>query len=773
MSRALAFKPPEETTCTYNGNGSRGSIKLPNGVYTQYQYNGLNRLTELIHFQTQPQDGQPLPTIMSSFGYSHYADGMRATAAESQKKTTAAEYVDNSLSFRYDGLNRLMQEAAVNPDSISTLVPNGYGYTVDYEYDLAGNRTLRHVKVTRYGGEDPVVEDLWTDYEYEPVTDRLVLETHSSTAPSAALPWGQGRMYVYASPGGKLSFGLPGSDKRFGQLGAFWRGLPSVWNRVVMAVLMALLPLAAIGPMVMQYWRRMRGKVMDGPRPTLSLYHRCLCVLFAYIFLIGPENIQSLAAAEIQYANLHTTTWGQSGQTIEYGYDDNGSQIRKTTKNTSTQQVLEELRYDYTLRGNLQRVVDTNKTWDTPADDKTVVAYRYNPDGIRVGKTEYVDGVATTQTSYLIDPYNHTGYAQVLEEWTGGSTPAVTYTIGDDVIGQTVGSTVSYLLYDGHGSTRQLSNQPVSPSLPGVIDNFSYDAYGMMLGGNPTTASPGTTKLLYAGEQFDPAMGHYYLRARYYNPSNGRFNRTDPFEGNPSDPQSLHKYLYAHCNPVNATDPLGLFSIPEINVSMVINTAMRAWTCYSIYSTAKKAYQEGIGALTFFDWLFLGLDVLHVTSALSWLKMTSTWKKQAQLFHNLGDDLAKAVGRARSSIAGQLGTRMHEALKSSWLGKSVAFLQRQLSDYGVLIFIDQAIGTGIGGRPDITIILRKFKIGIAFDLKPVPKTIFYSGVLPSYKYLFEQGGQIRMQREGATQILQQDYGATCLYFYIPYPSFVN
>lgn len=49
----------------------------------------------------------------------------------------------------------------------------------------------------------------------------------------------------------------------------------------------------------------------------------------------------------------------------------------------------------------------------------------------------------------------------------------------------------------------------------------------------------------------------YYNRARYYNPSNGLFNRIDPFAGSPQDPQSLHKYLYCHANPVNAIDPSG------------------------------------------------------------------------------------------------------------------------------------------------------------------------------------------------------------------------
>jgi RHS repeat-associated protein len=82
-----------------------------------------------------------------------------------------------------------------------------------------------------------------------------------------------------------------------------------------------------------------------------------------------------------------------------------------------------------------------------------------------------------------------------------------------------------------------------------------------MLGANAADAS---TSLLYAGEQYDSSLQQYYLRARYYNPANGTFNRTDPFAGNMQDPQSLHKYLYCHANPVNNVDPTGLFSFTEM-----------------------------------------------------------------------------------------------------------------------------------------------------------------------------------------------------------------
>jgi RHS repeat-associated protein len=80
-----------------------------------------------------------------------------------------------------------------------------------------------------------------------------------------------------------------------------------------------------------------------------------------------------------------------------------------------------------------------------------------------------------------------------------------------------------------------------------------------MLGANPANAA---TSLLYTGEMYDSSASMYYLRARWYDQQTGRFNRMDPFAGNNQDPQSLHKYLYCHANPVNGIDPSGQLSVP-------------------------------------------------------------------------------------------------------------------------------------------------------------------------------------------------------------------
>lgn len=86
-----------------------------------------------------------------------------------------------------------------------------------------------------------------------------------------------------------------------------------------------------------------------------------------------------------------------------------------------------------------------------------------------------------------------------------------------------------------------------------ATDSYDYDAFENVL--NNTGSTP--NEMLYRGEQYDPDLALYYLRARYYNPVTGRFVSRDPENGIVTDPETLHKYVYAGGDPVNLSDPTG------------------------------------------------------------------------------------------------------------------------------------------------------------------------------------------------------------------------
>lgn len=118
---------------------------------------------------------------------------------------------------------------------------------------------------------------------------------------------------------------------------------------------------------------------------------------------------------------------------------------------------------------------------------------------------------------------------------------------GDDLISQYRDNNIHYYHYDGLGSTRTLTAPDAT-----TTNTYAYEAFGELL---EQTGEAGGN-YLYTGEQIDPNTGNYYLRARYYNPANGRFLSMDSFDGIPQDPITLHKYLYANVDPVNMIDPI-------------------------------------------------------------------------------------------------------------------------------------------------------------------------------------------------------------------------
>ena len=68
------------------------------------------------------------------------------------------------------------------------------------------------------------------------------------------------------------------------------------------------------------------------------------------------------------------------------------------------------------------------------------------------------------------------------------------------------------------------------------------------------------TNYRFSGEQLDPESSLYFLRARYYDPVLGRFISRDPISGKLDNPQTQNPYAYALDNPVNVSDPSGLWA---------------------------------------------------------------------------------------------------------------------------------------------------------------------------------------------------------------------
>ena len=122
------------TGYTYDANGSRQSVKYPDGATEEkYEYDKNNRLKKLTNLK---KDG----TILEEYKYTYDGAGNQTTKTETiqgkEKGTTA---------YRYDSLNRLLEITEPQQET-------GSRKTTGYTYDASGNRETEQVQAKTVTG---------------------------------------------------------------------------------------------------------------------------------------------------------------------------------------------------------------------------------------------------------------------------------------------------------------------------------------------------------------------------------------------------------------------------------------------------------------------------------------------------------------------------------------------------------------------------------------------------------------------------------------------
>jgi RHS repeat-associated protein len=198
----------------------------------------------------------------------------------------------------------------------------------------------------------------------------------------------------------------------------------------------------------------------------------------------------------------------------------------------------------YDLNGNLTGYGSQTFTWNDrnqlSSTSGGAASFAYDGLGRRLSKT-----AGGTTTKFLYDGPN--GVQEQNSSNTATANMLTGLGIDQTFSRQVVGGATSSLLTDALGSTIGLGDANGA-----IQTSYTYEPFG----GVTSSGATNTNSYQFTGRENDGSTGLYFYRARYYNPTFGRFISEDPlaFPGGP-DP---NLYSYVGNDPVSLSDPFGL-----------------------------------------------------------------------------------------------------------------------------------------------------------------------------------------------------------------------
>jgi RHS repeat-associated protein len=497
------------TTYTYNAADELASVTSPTGQKWTYAYDANGNLVSTVDANgnsTQTAgDGTTTRTYdaanrLTATGYSDSTPGVSLTYDAVGNRTQISDG-GGTQTYTYDAANRL------------TGVTRGTN-TFSYAYDLAGNPTSRTYPdgtVTTYGYDNDerlasaTSGGVTTSYAYDPASN-LVTTT---------LPSGNGyvetRTYDRA---GRLT------DVKNAKAGAtlseFAVTTDAVGNPTTVVRSGAVTSTTTYG--------------YDANDRLTSVCFLANCPGGSDPFIrwtydaVGNRLTEARPTGTTNYTYNNADQMTQAGSTA-YTYDQNGNE--KTAGSRT---------FTYDLAN---RLISTTS-------GSTTTTYTYDGDGNRLQAS--TGAQASKKTNYLWDVQGT--LPQMALERDGSNALLRRYVYGARRIFMTTGGSNYYYHYDNSGSVANVTSSTGASQWTEV-----YEPFGSIRTETKNNSSAPANFMKFAGEYQD-ATGLYYLRARQYDPTLGRFTVLDP-ENVDGDNSFASAYVYAADRPTVLNDPSG------------------------------------------------------------------------------------------------------------------------------------------------------------------------------------------------------------------------
>jgi RHS repeat-associated protein len=337
---------------------------------------------------------------------------------------------------------------------------------------------------------------------------------------------------------------------------------------------------------------------------------------------------------------------GQPGATPVWTYDAIGNRTTMGSQFDSLNRLVEDNAFSYShdvLGNRTTRTTKSNSAlvtygWDelNRLTNYQTREYTYRADGLRTRKKlnnastlYYYDGQMGFQ-----DAERQGASLQTVNTVTNYGLGARGLDFMEGLDGNFQVTFTKFPLYDLHGNmTATLSRSGTAYAL---ADQRSYGAWGELRTG-AATGSPSGRYVANLGHRQDDESGLIYMRARYYEPSRGRFISEDPSR------DGDNWFSYCEANPVNRVDITG--KKPNWASAMITG-----WFLYFVGNFLRGADKKDWGKFSVALLLMTGLTTLHETG-----KSETAVRKFALWAHTMffRDATTDIYGEARHATRSQ------------------------------------------------------------------------------------------------------------------------